>query len=116
MAASPRRTVSTPLGWLHCVVGRRHLRSAALASPPSPARWPDAKSAVAISVPESPAVVVSPLRGPPCSVPIGAAFKALAIPKDVRSGWEILDSTNQFVAVPLIQSSSLKVVGEVDGL
>ena len=47
---------------------------------------------------------------------MSGGLKALPVPQNVRPRWEVLDSTHQFVAVPLIESSSLKVVGEVDGL
>ena len=40
----------------------------------------------------------------------------LAVPEDVGSRGEVLDSTHQFVAVALIEAASLKAVGEVDGL
>ena len=42
--------------------------------------------------------------------------QALAVPEDVRSRWEVLDSTDKLVAGPLIEDASLKAVGEVDGL
>ena len=43
-------------------------------------------------------------------------FQALAVPADIRSRWEVLDSRHQFVAGPLIEAPSLEVVGEMDGL
>jgi len=57
-----------------------------------------------------PALVADRLGG------ISSGTKVLAVPEDVRSCWEVLDSTHQFVAVPLVESASLKGVGEVDGL
>ena len=42
--------------------------------------------------------------------------QVFAVPEDVRSRWEVLDSADQFVAVALIESSSLKVIGEMDSL
>ena len=40
----------------------------------------------------------------------------LAEPKGARPAWKILDSADQFVAVPFVESASLKVVGKVHGL
>ena len=43
-------------------------------------------------------------------------FQGLAVPEGVSSGWEVLDSTHQFVPVALVELASLKVIGEVNGL
>jgi hypothetical protein len=45
-----------------------------------------------------------------------ATLKALAVPQDVGSFGEVLDSAYQFVAVAFIQGSGLEGPGEVDGL
>ena len=50
------------------------------------------------------------------SAPLRRTCQALAVPEDVGPRWEVLDSAHQLVVVLLVERSSLKVVGEVDGL
>ncbi len=45
-----------------------------------------------------------------------AGLQALSEPEGVCPCWKILDPTDELVAAPFVESSSLKVVGEVDSL